>query len=387
MPTSTAPTRVSAISRPPSLLRFGYPILVLVALVAMLGLTRRDPAPRTFTGGTYHGRIPGGGEIRLHQFSHFDSIEERWVDEASGTWAIVGPDDKAPQQLWGPAERRWGPEATLSARVSEDGKSAVGTLRFRTVGPQSLDSWKVVTFPLIREYRHRGFQERSGLMIGRFGAQMHATGQFPEFDESNPFGIALNRELQKITEPPLLEFMGKSLQQQWDALRCGWPATMSDWSFRHHVEVRTKTQNLVSLAVFTYPDRGGNGDPTRWSALNYIWADGKLMPLDLSQLFHTHSDWVGFLREYCLTDLDRQRGLPTEIDHLPLNRFTLSTGGLQFLFNPYEVGSGAEGALVVHIPWQRLEPWLRRIHPTVADDETLPTAIAELVHGGAKANR
>ena len=93
------------------------------------------------------------------------------------------------------------------------------------------------------------------------------------------------------------------------------------------------------------------------------------MEFDLKDLFLPESDWGRRLSDACLTELRKQEassvvngtiaGFKTE----ELGRFTVSATGVRLHFSPYHVGSYAEGAFTVQVPWTALKSCLRMDGP------------------------
>lgn len=89
--------------------------------------------------------------------------------------------------------------------------------------------------------------------------------------------------------------------------------------------------------------------------------------------------WADFLKKHCEADLTGHLGHDVSADFLPTDNFSVTTQGLQLLFDPYEVASGAEGAQVVHIPWSALKPFPKPSRSRQPGGDALPLPIAELI--------
>ncbi len=96
-------------------------------------------------------------------------------------------------------------------------------------------------------------------------------------------------------------------------------------------------------------------------------------------MFEEETPWADFLKKHCEADLTRHLDHAVSVDSLPTHNFTVTHQGLQLLFDPYEVASGAEGAQVVHIPWSALKPFLKPFRPRQPGGDALPLPIAELI--------
>ncbi len=352
-------------------------LLAVMVFTALVAHTMRIPPPTDRDGGTYRGQLPDGRELRIHRFVESEGDPwDRWVDSSSGTWAVR---DTSTGELWGPASLQWGSNTVVEFQPAADGASGIASLTPTGPAGSSSPHRSMTTVLLTREFRHRGAASRFGIRLGNYGAEIKALAQLPAFDTSTPFARDVSDHLWLTAREAMREFMSQRWEQQWDAVRWNWPATLSSWDLDWQAQPRLWRSNLVSVAVFWYPDRGGNGDPTHWRGITLLGDDRQCIPLVWDDLFREESGWMAFLKERCSVELSHHLNHETVVDDIPTDNFTLTTHGLQLLFDPYTVASGAEGAQVVHIPWTNLYPFLLPPTTTHPNEKTLPRPIAELI--------
>ena len=326
------------------------------------------------SGGSYVGKFPDGRTVQIHRIIDTSgSTEEWWVDVDSGTWAWANPDDG---KLWGPAKHRWGTNNTFGLRFSADGTSATAYVTNFADVPLLQPPEAV---PLIREFQYGRSASTFGFKLGRFGATLQTFIHLPSDYDSSNFARAVEAELWQLARQDARDFRSVRWEQQWEAARWAWPATSSSWSLEWTAQPRLWRSNLISVAVYRYPDRGGNGDPSHWKGMTFLSDQQQSSLLTWNQFFDEDAPWAVFLKSHCEADLARHLDHDVSVDSLPTDNFTVTTQGLQLLFDPYEVASGAEGAQMVHIPWSALKPFLRPSRPRQPGGDALPLPIAELM--------
>ncbi len=142
-------------------------------------------------------------------------------------------------------------------------------------------------------------------------------------------------------------------------------------------EVLHADDRIVSLLFLNYEYSGGAHGNCWFAAENYAWRDGKLVTLELAQLFDGKSPYIKRLADLCTKDLKRQHASwPEQMTFTAKSPpiFNITSAGLRFTFAPYEVGSYAEGTYTVIIPYDQIADL---IPPTSPLTPLLPASVAK----------
>lgn len=323
----------------------GWVVAGLLLVIGALNLSQvrsRNPS----TGSTFRGVDAVGHEIRVHLFKRVGYEDaptwHGWVFQ-DGT-GLLREEYTTNQDVW---PLRWADSRStgaphVEARLVRD-EEHPPRLAIQTGG----DVVAIVS----REFPHRVLHRRRGFAVNGWGCIKEYRGEFPDLRGGNELSRAVFREIRSRCVSEAREFTGGILTQTWEAWNEGWPVTMSHWSLEVHWQVRLLSDSLASLTVWRYPNTGGNGDPTRFAGVNWVRDGNHLRELDLSDLFRSYVRWEPQLRQRCVSKLARVHA-PEPADVLDprvhLSVFTMSPEGLQLYFNPYTIGSGADGAFVIH---------------------------------------
>ncbi|MEO6183003.1 MAG: RsiV family protein [Verrucomicrobiota bacterium] len=217
-------------------------------------------------------------------------------------------------------------------------------------------------FILSKTFEHRTLSSSSPFYIPRVGVKFESIVEFPSFGETSFFRKALNERIISECTSSSKEFNSGSLRENWDLISSGVSTFTRQYTYQEQWQVRLETESVASFAVWVAPDWGGCGNPTKWAGRNFCWREGNLNEIKLVDLFRSGTEWEEKIRRWCRADL-RRRGLGRASQSLSpatsIDVFTLSPTGLQIYFNPYILGSGADGEFVVHIPFALLRKFLQ----------------------------
>jgi hypothetical protein len=117
---------------------------------------------------------------------------------------------------------------------------------------------------------------------------------------------------------------------------------------------------LASILSLQYWYSGGAHGMTSFNGESYILKGNKPVRLDLKTIFLPKTDYMEKLVSIVKEDIGKQRVGVTDAQKIPdisgkdLQTFTISTGGITFYFDPYAVGSYAEGYYSSYLSWDKL---------------------------------
>jgi hypothetical protein len=117
--------------------------------------------------------------------------------------------------------------------------------------------------------------------------------------------------------------------------------------------------NFAAVRLEVSPFVAGAAHPNFfYLTVNYDLKQGRL--LSLADLFKPGSNYLSEISAYCKTDLEKQGKQDLFTDGLAPNdvnfqKWNLTKDGLMILFDPYQVGSWAEGPQKVLIPYTKLQ--------------------------------
>ncbi len=122
-------------------------------------------------------------------------------------------------------------------------------------------------------------------------------------------------------------------------------------------EIIHAEDDLISVLFKISIYYAGAAHPSHFTeALNFDLIDGSVV--ELSSLFKPGTDYLLFLSDYCLGDLQKQGVLEWEDGALPKSEnyrvWNISTAGLQITFDPYAVAPYAAGTQKVIIPFDKM---------------------------------
>lgn len=129
-----------------------------------------------------------------------------------------------------------------------------------------------------------------------------------------------------------------------------------EWWFDSWVTIEYATPGLLSMLVSVNQYTGGAHPNTYYRAYNLAYVGTRLRPFELGDLFLDDSPYLDELNRIIVSSLRAQEGswfADGSTDRLAedeLQVFTLSPGGLQFVFAPYAVGPYVAGTFTTHVP-------------------------------------
>lgn len=126
-------------------------------------------------------------------------------------------------------------------------------------------------------------------------------------------------------------------------------------------------------ALFSFGDSSGSyahgaahGQYT-YTSFHWLMRDGRL--LKSSDIFSSQSKWQDFLRNSCFEAVKHFGKVETvkDVENTPVEpaSWSFDQNGLTITFNPYEVAGYADGMPEVHIPWDKLRPYLAPTAPAI----------------------
>lgn len=138
------------------------------------------------------------------------------------------------------------------------------------------------------------------------------------------------------------------------------------WEAKINGDVIYEDLNIVTVAVNSYSFTGGAHGYASTSFLNFDKTKG--IELDTPDLF---DDMEGF-EEFAETQFRAQEKVPEDQNinatgfmfegdafHLPYN-VGYTPDGIQLIYNPYEVASYADGPIVLTLPYDKVNAYLKR---------------------------
>ncbi len=220
-----------------------------------------------------------------------------------------------------------------------------------------------VGFDLVPGSRIRERRCRSGLSLLGWGASLRLMGRWPEPASSATW----SRDAHAVIREAVSDWL--------DETRRGW---VPDWrqglrersvadEWEGTLQVRTiwHDEVVASFHGTEYLYTGGAHGHHANVAWNFLRNGDGVVPLELGDFFREASGWPELLTSEARSRLvDAGASWPAEGATVDSGRaFTVCPAGLWLYYDPYEVGSYAEGTYVVWIPWDRLEavrrpgPW------------------------------
>lgn len=339
----------------------------VVALGVFTALTVRDagrPDVRLVAGGTFTGRDVDG---RLVQVCLFEQV---------GGWQGWLYCEGREQTEWFSTTNRAHPwQAVVNVREREDVPklpepvvaSTDDPLRLNATLPRT-NGWASDTANLTRQFEHLSYRRLTGVRLWGWGGTSELHAQFPRLPVGSEFHDAINREIVRRCEAAAAEFTSEPLEFWRDNLRTRQPVTANAHELTSHWQLRLLATNVASFCVWSYDERGGNGNHSHWRGANFLATSAGLRELKLTDLLRPESNWQTTLRSRCEPKLasigapDRARQTVTDT-RTDIDTFTLSPTGFQIYFDPYILGSGADGEFVVHFDYAELKDLLRTDGP------------------------
>ena len=321
------------------------------------------------SGGTFLGYDVAGHLVRVHLFE----LDHTYLGHGWQGWLYREGQGRA--DFFFPPQRHSPWRAKAEARELDDGREPPESFIAATADPRELQAtlprlgaWGNDTTALHREFEHWQFRRRAGLRLGRLGGTQEYLAQFPHLPATNAFHAALNREIIAQCETAAAEFTSEPFSFWKDMVQMRDLPGFNEYTLSANWQLRWLTTNLASFYVWSYDETGGNGNHSHFHGANFLATADGLRELTLAELFRPEVDWRSELRTRCVPKL-KADGAPTSAmeqviqPDTAVDTFTLSPTGLQLIFNPYAIASGAEGEFVVHFDYAELKELLRPTGP------------------------
>ncbi len=311
------------------------------------------------------------------------------ADPDAGYYQGTLPDGRTVQILWEPGEGRVRGELRSLATVETEGISAtnsadgfLGTPLFGWSRPSDRGGcvlrpdrdgdglagfWRLpgdTNLHPVRFGKFATWNERrrsASLRFRNYGISKKATTAWPRFLGADPFLQEVNAWVETAVSDrtdPFLKWTRDELEGIWR-----WPelGASGEWDLGCRWTIVWRTNRLISLLEHYSSYTGGaHGNYGRRGA-NFQWIGGRLRELTLADFFRHDSGWQQRLAALVIDDLRRQKASGSDgidADDPAGFNFTFTPQGLQLHFDPYDVGSYAEGSFTVHLPWELLAPYL-----------------------------
>lgn len=168
--------------------------------------------------------------------------------------------------------------------------------------------------------------------------------------------LKLNQELRELTMKGISEFKADFTEPQ---ERMGPTGSYYDSDYWMNLA----TNDLVSLSFGVSTFGEGAAHPNHGTiTFNYDLSAGRV--LNLSDLFKPNSNYLGVISKYTVAQLKKKFSPDPDMDWIEggagakeenYKAWSLTRGGLQITFDPYQVASYAEGEHVVVIPYSVLK--------------------------------
>jgi hypothetical protein len=200
-------------------------------------------------------------------------------------------------------------------------------------------------------------------LIARKPADYSASTGYLVFPERSDFLKALNSRLKVESATVQAALLNDALADAKDRPKSG---AQYQWEGLVEPAVTYADASLVSIKTMHYVFSGGAHGNTGYSAGNYAWRDGALASLNTSDLLDPKPASLQAVTRFCIKSLKAQKassadGLVIDRAHPPT--LNVTRAGLLFTFDPYAVGSYAEGTYTVVIPWKEAGDFIPAASP------------------------
>lgn len=178
----------------------------------------------------------------------------------------------------------------------------------------------------------------------------------PILEDSSPFLQALAKELDQRAAHEWELQSNEAKQALAEGALAGGPTR---YESKIELSPHYLDDHIASFVIEDYEYAGGAHGNATTSAITYDFEDGTLRELALDDLFDLEKGY-DVLSDAVMNGL-RKAGASnvlnnsvTQVTLEQMSRFVVSPQGLTTIFDPYEMGSYAEGAYRVTVPWKQL---------------------------------
>ena len=200
--------------------------------------------------------------------------------------------------------------------------------------------------------------EQKGMSV-----EVHAV--YPAF-LSNSSGLKeIQNQAAKSIQPLHDEFIKEGKSMWSDPPESSDMLYMYQWYRNIQYTVAYYSEQLISLLAILEDYTGGAHGNRGYSTENYAIKQGKAVPLTLKSLFVPNSPYLKVLSDSCIKELRKQNaenvvnGEIKSFNQGDMSVFTLSSGGIRFVFAPYQVGPYSQGTFFVNVPYKELQKYLK----------------------------
>ena len=336
-------------------------IVVLLCLAAFVSLRDREPGFEPDQRYLFQGKIAGLGPVAaLLSLDGESPALQLLTGDGQGWWEIYG-------------ERHGGELSFAQVDYQEDVArtnrtfhctlldsplALLGTMTdLRTGRAHDFDLQPAAVYEVLRT--------RTGFRLGQRGWRISFHGAVPRFLTPSDWEaevIAGLREEVADKGKTFTEELKPAWSERW---RYVWePSATSDWTLDTVWHVEYRSSQLLSFRADHYSYTGGTHGNLETECQTYWRRDLDVQRVQLADFFRSDSDWERRLSDFIVAELKRRRaawvddGEIKALDKDMLSIFTVSRPGLAFYFDPYAVGSYAEGRYRVFVPFKELEPVL-----------------------------
>jgi hypothetical protein len=186
---------------------------------------------------------------------------------------------------------------------------------------------------------------------------------YPQFTQALPAAKQLNTLVRSILSQKKKNIVRQAQEAEPIAFRNG------PWTFVYESDIAYASKDLVSLIGSTYTYTGGAHGMTSYSSANYQITNGSVKQLGMNDLFKQGTPYLSVLSNEII-GLLRQKdamwvttGQVTSFEPKDLSVYSITPKGLTFYFDPYAVGSYAQGAFMVTVPYSVMSGYIREGGP------------------------
>lgn len=133
------------------------------------------------------------------------------------------------------------------------------------------------------------------------------------------------------------------------------------WTLECSSEISVAKDKLISFSILTYWYTGGAHPNREYSTMNFATMNGKSKRIGLADIMlvrMTPEALAWQLVQPKLKAMDASSVVDGSVKSLTreqCDNFVVTKNGLQWQFSPYEMGSYAEGEMMVDVPWSALK--------------------------------
>jgi hypothetical protein len=218
--------------------------------------------------------------------------------------------------------------------------------------------------------RARMIVRQAGIRVMNRGRTTTYRGLYPEFVNPTPLDRAAETWARSTLRRSALEFTSvyRDFHDAWETFRHG-STIVNTWICDESCSIRFRSDRFVSLLFESYIQTGGAHGNFRSRSSTFYSSGRETARLELADLFRPGSNWESELIRR-LAEEDRRQGIAYQSgERLEgksleiLSCWTIERDGLHFLFDPYVIGSFADGTQEITLPFDQILDLLRDSGP------------------------